>query len=88
MAEQNAQAANLELARTAGSRYLVQRWGDGTICDKTNAPREVEVQVSYIIYLYNIICADQRIYLILCRLLVHLTFPFLLAVPLFLLFSQ
>ncbi|TFK42671.1 hypothetical protein BDQ12DRAFT_676603 [Crucibulum laeve] len=44
VAEKNARAANLELARTAGSRYLVQRWGDGTICDKTGRPREVEVQ--------------------------------------------
>ncbi|PPQ86866.1 hypothetical protein CVT25_012585 [Psilocybe cyanescens] len=44
VAEQNAQAANLELARNAGSRYLVQRWGDGTICDKTQTHREVEVQ--------------------------------------------
>ncbi|KAF5315877.1 hypothetical protein D9611_004616 [Ephemerocybe angulata] len=44
VAERNAQAANLELARNAGSRYLVQRWGDGTICDKTGKPREVEVQ--------------------------------------------
>jgi hypothetical protein len=46
VAEQNAQAANLELARGAGSRYLVQKWGDGTICDKTGKSREVEVQVS------------------------------------------
>jgi len=44
IAEQNADAANLELARTAGSRYLVQRWGDGTTCDKTGKSREVEVQ--------------------------------------------
>ncbi|KAF7363363.1 PRKCSH domain-containing protein [Mycena sanguinolenta] len=44
VAQQNALAANLELARTAGSRYLVQRWGDGTLCDKTGKPREVEVQ--------------------------------------------
>lgn len=27
------------------SRYLVQRWSDGTRCDKTNRPREIEVQV-------------------------------------------
>ena len=46
VAEQNAQTANLELARGAGSRYLVQKWGDGTICDKTGKNREVEVQVS------------------------------------------
>ncbi|KAF8163220.1 hypothetical protein B0H34DRAFT_794953 [Crassisporium funariophilum] len=44
VAEQDAQAVNLELARSAGSRYLVQRWGDGTICDKTGKGREVEVQ--------------------------------------------
>jgi protein OS-9 len=44
LADLDAQAANLELARGAGSRYLVQRWGDGTICDKTGKEREVEVQ--------------------------------------------
>ncbi|KAK7054998.1 Protein OS-9 [Paramarasmius palmivorus] len=44
VAERNAIATNLELARGAGSRYLVQRWGDGTICGVTGKPREVEVQ--------------------------------------------
>ncbi|KAH7914997.1 hypothetical protein BJ138DRAFT_1098249 [Hygrophoropsis aurantiaca] len=44
IAEHNAQAVNLEVARGPGSRYLVQRWGDGTFCEKTNKPREVEVQ--------------------------------------------
>ncbi|KAF9456781.1 hypothetical protein BDZ94DRAFT_1203843 [Collybia nuda] len=44
VAEQNARAVNLELARNAGSRYLVQRWSDGTLCDKTGRSREVEVQ--------------------------------------------
>ncbi|KAJ3984450.1 hypothetical protein F5890DRAFT_1516691 [Lentinula detonsa] len=44
VAEQNAIEANSELARGAGSRYLVQRWGDGTMCDKTGKGREVEVQ--------------------------------------------
>ncbi|ORX33983.1 hypothetical protein BD324DRAFT_605342 [Kockovaella imperatae] len=29
----------------ASSRYLVQRWSDGTLCDKTKRPREVEVQI-------------------------------------------
>jgi protein OS-9 len=43
-AQETALAANLELARGAGSRYLVQRWGDGTMCDKTGKHREVEVQ--------------------------------------------
>ena len=44
-ANYGAVGANLELARGAGSRYLVQRWGDGTICDKTGKRREIEVQV-------------------------------------------
>ncbi|THU86416.1 hypothetical protein K435DRAFT_842873 [Dendrothele bispora CBS 962.96] len=42
--QQNENANALELARGAGSRYLVQRWTDGTICDKTGKGREVEVQ--------------------------------------------
>ncbi|KAH9951918.1 hypothetical protein B0H21DRAFT_714848 [Amylocystis lapponica] len=44
VAEEAALAANVELARGAGSRYLVQRWGDGTYCDKTGRQREIEVQ--------------------------------------------
>jgi len=44
LADLDAHAANLELARGAGSRYLVQRWGEGTVCDKTGKEREVEVQ--------------------------------------------
>ena len=46
VAEQSAVAANLELAREAGARYLVQRWSDGTFCEKAGKNREVEVQVS------------------------------------------
>jgi protein OS-9 len=45
MADHGALAENLELARGVGSRYLVQRWGDGTQCDKTGKRREIEVQV-------------------------------------------
>ncbi|KZT44058.1 hypothetical protein SISSUDRAFT_968615, partial [Sistotremastrum suecicum HHB10207 ss-3] len=37
-------ANHLELARGARQRYLVQRWGDGTTCDKTGRKREIEVQ--------------------------------------------
>lgn len=44
-ADHGAVVANLELARGLGSRYLVQRWGDGTVCDKTGKRREIEVQV-------------------------------------------
>ncbi|KAK4058354.1 Aspartate aminotransferase, cytoplasmic [Microbotryomycetes sp. JL221] len=32
------------LGSTEGGRYLSQIWEDGTICDKTNMPRTVEVQ--------------------------------------------
>ncbi|KAK1232005.1 Protein OS-9 [Marasmius sp. AFHP31] len=46
VAQRDAIATNLKLARGAGSRYLVQRWGDGTMCDMTGKPREVEVQVA------------------------------------------
>lgn len=45
VAEEAALAANVELARGTGSRYLVQRWGDGTYCDKTGRKREIEIQV-------------------------------------------
>lgn len=53
MAERNAIEANLELARGAGSQYLVQRWGDGTFCDKTGRGREVEVQVGNARFVLN-----------------------------------
>ena len=45
VAEQNALAVNLELVRGTSSRYLIQRWGDGTVCDKTGREREIEIQV-------------------------------------------
>jgi len=47
-ADHGALASSLELARGAGSRYLVQRWGDGTVCDKTRKRREIEVQTSHV----------------------------------------
>ncbi|KIO19948.1 hypothetical protein M407DRAFT_11145 [Tulasnella calospora MUT 4182] len=34
----------LQLSEGAGQRYLTSRWTDGTLCDKTGRPREVEVQ--------------------------------------------
>ena len=38
--------SNIEVVRTAGHRYLVEKWGDGTVCDMTGKPRDIEVQVS------------------------------------------
>lgn len=35
----------LELATGSDSRYLVQRWGNGSVCEITGEPREVEIQV-------------------------------------------
>jgi len=43
---ENSVAANLELAKAADQHYLVQRWSDGTLCDKTGRGREIEIQVS------------------------------------------
>ncbi|CAE6425996.1 unnamed protein product [Rhizoctonia solani] len=37
-------AANLELQKAADQRYLVQRWRDGTQCDKTGRKRQIEIQ--------------------------------------------
>ncbi|KAF9246189.1 hypothetical protein BU15DRAFT_70301 [Melanogaster broomeanus] len=42
--DQLAPTTTLEVAHGPGARYLVQRWGDGTFCEKTMKPREVEVQ--------------------------------------------
>ncbi|GJE90848.1 glucosidase II beta subunit-like protein-domain-containing protein [Phanerochaete sordida] len=44
VAQEAAIAANVELARSAGSRYLVQRWSDGTYCEKIGRKREIEIQ--------------------------------------------
>jgi len=46
--QQNENSNALQLARGGGSRYLVQTWADGTICDKTGKSREVEVQVRHV----------------------------------------
>ncbi|CAE6439684.1 unnamed protein product [Rhizoctonia solani] len=43
-----ATAANLELQRAADQRYLVQRWGDGTQCDKTGRKRQIEIQIMFV----------------------------------------
>lgn len=45
VAQEAAIAANVELARTAGSRYLVQRWAEGSYCEKIGRKREIEIQV-------------------------------------------
>jgi len=46
-------ANRLELARGAGHRYLIQRWGEGTVCDKTGKKREIEVQVMHFPQFYS-----------------------------------
>ncbi|EIW85028.1 hypothetical protein CONPUDRAFT_47616 [Coniophora puteana RWD-64-598 SS2] len=38
------QPINVKLAHGEGPTYLTQRYSDGTLCDKTGKPREVEVQ--------------------------------------------
>lgn len=44
--QQEALANSVDIVKTAGHRYLVQKLRGGTICDKTGKPREIEVQVS------------------------------------------
>ncbi|TDL27359.1 hypothetical protein BD410DRAFT_714088 [Rickenella mellea] len=47
LAQQAELSKTVELARGQGHRYLVQKWSDGTMCDKTGKPREIEVQVCF-----------------------------------------
>ena len=35
----------VSVGQSASSRYLTQRWSDGTRCDKNGRPREIEIQV-------------------------------------------
>jgi hypothetical protein len=66
--DHGAAAANLELARGVGSRYLVQRWGDGTTCDRTGKRREIEVQVGLLV--------TKHVSLVSClRISVHVVRP-------------
>lgn len=44
VADRTALANRLELARGAGQRYLNLHMGDGTVCDKSGQPRQVNVQ--------------------------------------------
>lgn len=48
-----------------GGRYLVQKWGGGTICDKTGLPRSVEVQVRAFLSRSRLSCRVSL--LIICR---------------------
>lgn len=36
----------VSLGRGVGARYLTQKWGGGTECDRTGVSREIEIQVS------------------------------------------
>ncbi|CEP11938.1 hypothetical protein [Parasitella parasitica] len=38
------QAVKTELKKNGDQRYLVQKWGDGSTCDLTDKPRNIEVQ--------------------------------------------
>jgi len=79
VAEEAAIAANLELARGAGSRYLVQRWGDGTYCDKTGKKREIEVQFHCSMTMTDTILFVKETQT--CHYLLHIATPRLCGVP-------
>ncbi|CAG8673921.1 969_t:CDS:2 [Acaulospora colombiana] len=40
----NKHSLGTDLQAGRGKKYLIQRWGDGTICDLTKEPRKVEIQ--------------------------------------------
>lgn len=49
VAQQDALLNSVELAHAPNHRYLVEKWSDGTPCDKTGRPREIEVQVANVV---------------------------------------
>jgi hypothetical protein len=63
----------------SASRYLVQRWTDGTRCDKTGAAREVEVQV------HCSMTSGDSIYMVkeveICKYVVVIHSPHLCSLP-------
>ncbi|KAI0079958.1 hypothetical protein K474DRAFT_1658497 [Panus rudis PR-1116 ss-1] len=79
VAEEAALAANVELARGPGSRYLVQRWGDGTYCDKTGKKREVEVQFHCSMTMTDTILFVKETQT--CRYVIHIATPRLCGEP-------
>lgn len=79
VAEEAARVANLELARGAGSRYLVQRWGDGTYCDKTGRKREIEVQFHCSMTMTDTILFVKETQT--CHYVLHIATPRLCGVP-------
>ncbi|KZT67706.1 hypothetical protein DAEQUDRAFT_672752 [Daedalea quercina L-15889] len=79
VAEQAAIAANVELARGAGSRYLVQRWGDGTYCDKAARKREIEVQFHCSMTMTDTILFVKET--LTCHYVLHIATPRLCGVP-------
>ncbi|KZT11225.1 uncharacterized protein LAESUDRAFT_720423 [Laetiporus sulphureus 93-53] len=79
VAEEAAVAANLELAKGAGSHYLVQRWGDGTYCEKTGQKREVEVQFHCSMTMTDTILFVKETQT--CHYVLHIATPRLCGVP-------
>ncbi|PCH38090.1 hypothetical protein WOLCODRAFT_161294 [Wolfiporia cocos MD-104 SS10] len=79
VAEAAALATNIELARGAGSRYLVQRWGDGTYCDKTGRKREIEVQFHCSMTMTDTILFVKETQT--CHYVLHIATPRLCGVP-------
>ncbi|KAI0724074.1 hypothetical protein C8Q72DRAFT_877828 [Fomitopsis betulina] len=79
VAEQAAIAVNVELARSAGTRYLVQRWGDGTYCDKAGRKREIEVQFHCSMTMTDTILFVKET--LTCHYVLHIATPRLCGVP-------
>lgn len=64
---------------TGSSRYLVQKWSDGTRCDKSGRPRETEVQI------HCSMTTNDQIYLIkelaICQYVLIIHSPHLCSLP-------
>lgn len=79
VAQEAAIAANVELARSAGSRYLVQRWGDGTYCEKIGRKREIEIQFHCSMTMPDTILFVKETQT--CRYVLHIATPRLCGEP-------
>lgn len=70
---------SVSFAQSAASRYLVQRWSDGTTCDKTGRPREVEVQIHCSMTTTDIIYLVKE--MAICQYVVIIHSPHLCGLP-------
>lgn len=79
ISEPSSTSPSVSFAEGAASRYLVQRWSDGTTCDKTGQPREVEVQIHCSMTTTDVIYLVKE--MAICQYVVIIHSPHLCALP-------